>query len=115
MKTLTKQIIYKNKVYDIVFNLNVMEEIQEKYGSLDKWAKLTSSNKGSEPNAKAVIFGFTAMINEGLEISNETNNENNSLLTEKQVGRMITDIGLKESTSKLQETVIESTNTEEKN
>ena len=37
-----------------------MEEIQEEYGSVAKWAELTDGSKG-EANAKAIIFGYTAM------------------------------------------------------
>ena len=54
----------------LVFNLNVMESIQAKYGSVQKWGKLTD-NKNGEPNAKALIFGFTEMINEAIEIEND--------------------------------------------
>ena len=41
-----------NEKYTLVFNLNVMETIQAKYGSVQKWGRLTDSKKG-EPNAKA--------------------------------------------------------------
>ena len=33
----------------------------------------THLNNNGEPNAKAVIFGFTQMLNEGIEIDNEDN------------------------------------------
>ena len=114
MKEFENKIQYKDKEYIIAFNLNVMEEIQEKFGSLEAWGDLTDGTKG-EPNAKAVIFGFTAMINEGIEIANEENGTNDKPLTLKQVGRMITEIGLVEATKKLNETVVESTKSDEKN
>ena len=44
---------YKNKTYKLVFNLNVMEAIQEEYGSVDKWGSLTDGQGNGEPDAKA--------------------------------------------------------------
>jgi len=114
MKDINGKIQYKDKEYTLVFNLNVMESIQEEYGSLDKWGAMTDGKAG-EPNAKAVIFGFTEMINEGIDIENEENGTDIKPLTLKQVGRLITDVGLTEATAKLNETVIESTKSEAKN
>ena len=114
MKDINGKILYKDKEYKLVFNLNVMEEIQDKYGSIEEWGNLTDGASG-EPNAKAVIFGFTAMLNEGVDIDNEENGTDIKPLTLKQVGRMISDYGLLEATKKLNDTVIESTQSEEKN
>ena len=61
MKDIESKITVNDKEYPVVFNLNVMEEIQEEYGTLEKWGNLTDGTDG-EPNAKAVIFGFTEMI-----------------------------------------------------
>lgn len=116
MKDFGGKIEYKDKVYNLVFNLNVMEEIQEKYGSIDNWGALTDgSENAGEPNAKAVIFGLTAMINEGIDIDNEENGTKNKPLTQKQVGRIITEVGLVEALKTLNDTVVESTKSEEKN
>lgn len=114
MKDFNGEIQYKGRIYRLVFNLNVMESIQEEYGTIDKWAELTDGKSG-EPNAKAVIFGFREMLNEGIDISNEENGTNEQLLTLKQVGRLITEVGLQEATKALNDTVIESTKSEEKN
>lgn len=114
MKDFNGEIQYKEKVYKLVFNLNVMENIQEKYGSLEKWGNLTDGQDG-EPNAKAVIFGFTEMLNEGIDIENEENGTDIKPLTLKQVGRIITEIGLANATAQLNDTVIKSTQSEEKN
>lgn len=114
MKDFNGELLYKEKKYKLVFNLNVMERVQEEYGSLDAWGALTEGRTG-EPNAKAVIFGFTEMINEGIDIENEENGTDIKPLTLKQVGRMITEIGLNEATDKLNDTVINSTKGEEKN
>ena len=135
-------------IYPIVFNLNVMEAIQQQYGSLDSWGDLTDGeayakreflqknpkktefdwmtlsdkekeNYKGEPDAKAVIFGFTEMINEGLDIENEEliakGEEPRKELTLRQVGRLITEYGLANATKTLNKTVVESTKVEEKN
>lgn len=115
MKIFNGEIEYKEKKYKLPFNMNVMEEIQEKYGSIDKWGELTDGVNGEEPNIQAIIFGLTAMINEGIEIDNENNNKKEKKLTKKQVGRMITEIGINESLKNLKNTVVESTKSDEKN
>ena len=107
---------YKGNDYAIVFNLNVMEAIQEEYGSLDEWGALTDgTNKNGEPDAKAVIFGFREMINEGIDIANDENGTDDKPLTLKQVGRIISEVGLEQATATMNETVIESTKGDEKN
>lgn len=114
MKDFNGEIQYKDKNYKLVFNLNVMESIQDEYGTIDKWAELTDGASG-EPNAKAVIFGFREMLNEGIDIANEENGTDDKPLSLKQVGRLITEVGLLQATSALNETVINSTKSEEKN
>jgi hypothetical protein len=114
MKDINGKIQYKDREYDIVFNLNVMEKIQEEYGTLDKWGSLTDGSTG-EPNAKAIIFGFREMINEGIDIANETNGTDEKPLTLRQVGRIITEVGLGNATKVLNDTVVESTQSAEKN
>ena len=114
MKDYNGKIRYKNKEYSLVFNLNVMERIQEKYGSLAEWGRKTDGSEG-EPDAKAVIFGFTEMINEGIDIKNEENGTNDDFLALKQVGRIITEVGLVNATQTMNETVVKSTESQEKN
>ena len=114
MKDMCGHIQYKGKDYKLVFNLNVMETIQEEYGSVEKWGDLTDGGEG-EPNAKAVIYGFTQMLNEGIDITNDEEGTNDKPLTLKQVGRMITEVGLREATKSMQDTVIKSTESEVKN
>ena len=114
MKDYNGEIQYKDKILKIVFNLNVMEAIQEEYGSLREWGNITDGGDG-EPNAKAVIFGFTQMLNEGIDIGNEENGTDEKPFTLKQVGRIITEIGLANATETLNKTVVESTQSSEKN
>lgn len=112
LKDIVNEIEYKGNKYLIVFNLNVMQEIQEEYKTIEAWGGMTDGTSG-EINIKALIFGFTKMINEGIEIRNEENNTDIKPMTEKQVGRMITDIGLEAIAQKLNEAVIGSTKSDE--
>lgn len=111
---------YKNEFevdgvkYPLVFDLNSMEAIQEEYQTIQKWGELTDGKSG-EVNVKALIFGFTEMINEGIDIENEEKGEKREFLTTKQVGRLITKLGIENSAKKLNETVVESARSEEKN
>lgn len=114
MKEISNELDYRGIKYKLVFNLNVMEEIQQKYGSLAEWGNLTDGKQG-EPDAKAIIFGFNAMLNEGIDIENEENGTEIKPLTLRQTGRIVTEIGLNIATEKLNNTVIESTKSEEKN
>ena len=114
MKDFVNEIQYKGKTYKLIFNLNVMEAIQDEYGTIEKWGALTDGEDG-EPNAKAIIFGFREMLNEAIDIDNDENGTDIKPLSLKQVGRIITEIGFDEATMTLNETVIEATKNEEKN
>lgn len=107
-------ITYKGVDYRLEFNLNVMEKIQEEYGTIDKWAKLTDAKEG-EVNLKALIFGIREMLNEGIDIENEEKGTNRPPLTLKQVGRLITEMGVSKVTETMSDTVISSTGESEKN
>jgi len=114
MKDYSGRIEYKGKLYKLVFNLNVMEAIQDEYGTLEEWGRLTDGTDG-EVNAKAVIFGVCQMLNEGIDIDNEDNGTEVKPFTLKQVGRLITEVGIQTATEKLNNTVIESSKSDEKN
>ena len=107
MKNTMQTLEYKGKKYNLVFNLNVMEAIQDEYGKLDTWTELTSG-EGEEVNAKAVIFGFTAMINEGIDIQNEEEGTEIKPLTLKQVGRILSEVGMDSATNAMKATVVDS-------
>ena len=86
------------------------------------WELLEEKEKAKykgEPDAGAVIYGFREMINEGLDIENEEliarGETPRAFLSLKQVGRLITEYGLANATKKLNKTVVESTNIEQKN
>ena len=81
--------------YPMAFTINVMEAAEEEYGGLENWAKLMDS---SEPSYKALKFMVLEIINEGIDIENEKlkDDKKKDALTSKQVGRLITRIGLEE-------------------
>lgn len=114
MKEITGSFDYKGKEYKTVFNLNVMEKIQEQYKTVDAWAALTDGTSG-EVDIKALIFGITEMINEAIDIDNEDNGTNDPFVTHKQVGRIVTAIGFEKAAEKMNDVVIESVKSDEKN
>lgn len=110
MKEISSKVEYKGRQYRIVFNLNVMEAIQDEYGTLDNWGALTDGKAHEgETDIKALIFGLREMLNEAIEIDNEDNGTNDPLLTRKQVGRMLTDIGVGKLTENMNKLVVDST------
>lgn len=111
MKNTVVYIETDKRKYPLVFNLNVMEEIQEQYGSLDEWGKITQGN--GEPQVKDLKAGIMAMINEAIDIENEENGTNEPMLTAKQVGRMMTEVGIATIVKKIQEITIASTKSED--
>ena len=95
----------------LVFTLNVMEAIQEKYGSIEAWSNLIQ--RDGEPDIKALKFFITEAINEGLEIEAERNGEKPKVITAKKAGRILTEIGLSGAASKIMNTIAESIQTED--
>lgn len=126
MKEVSREIEYKEKKYKIVFNLNVIEAIQDNYGSVEAWGNLTDGTVGrdgeplkegetGEVDIKALIYGFQEMLNEGIEIDNEDNGTNDPPLTHKQVGRIISALTQEKVAEEVNNLVIESVNSDEKN
>ena len=101
----------ESEKYPLVFSLNVMEAIQDKYGSIDKWSSLIQKN--GEPDIKTLKFFMTEAINEGIEIENEKNNEKRKSVTSKQVGRILTEVGLSDTANKIMTTISESIQTDD--
>lgn len=81
--------------YPMAFTLNVMESAEEKYGGVESWAKLMDQK---EPSYKALKFMVLEIINEGIDIENQDlkDDKKKELLTSKQVGRLITRVGMDE-------------------
>lgn len=115
MKSAMQTIEYRGKTYRLVFDLNVMESIQDEYGSIEAWGKLTEPEDGGEPNIKALVFGVTEMINEGIEIANDEDGTDEKPLTHRKVARILTEVGLESVADKMQKSVIDSTEDDSKN
>ncbi len=115
MKSTMQEIEYRGKTYKLVFDLNVMEAIQDEYGSIEAWGKLTEPDDGGEPNIKALVFGVTEMINEGIDIDNDESGTDDKPLTHRKVARILTEVGLESVTDKVQKSVIDSTEDDSKN
>lgn len=107
-----KHFKYRDKEYPLAFTMNVLEKIQDKYGSYEKWGDMTDG-KEQEVNIGALKFGITEMINEGIDIENEETEIKREFLTLKQVGRIITELGMSKMTTQIQEVVVESTKQDE--
>lgn len=97
--------------FPMVFTLNVMESIQEKYGSIEAWSDLIQHD--GEPDIKALKFFITESINEGIDIENEKSDEKRKPITLKKAGRILTEIGLLGTTNKIMNTITESIQTED--
>jgi hypothetical protein len=91
-----------------------MERIQDEYKTLDAWGALTDGSEG-EVNIKALVFGITEMINEGIDIDNEDNNTSEPFISHKKVGRMLTEIGIEKAAQNMNDLVVKSTKDDSKN
>ena len=111
MKNNLTYIETENRKYPIVFNINVMEEIQEAYGSVGAWGAIVENAEGGEPKVKDLKIGLMFMINEGIDIENEEKSENVPMVTAKQVGRLIGDVGFDKITDVIKNLTIASTQT----
>ncbi len=108
--------------YPLVFNLNVIDLIQEKYHDLDKWMDVmqgTVRDKNGNiikektvPSLKDIKWFLKEVINEGIDIENEQKNEKRSFINERQAGRIITEISIEEVLKKTQELTVKSTMTD---
>lgn len=110
MKDTMAYIKTEKKTYPIVFNLNVMEEIQEKYGSLDAWGEATQGE--GEVKIKDLKAGVMAMINEAIDIENENNETTEPLVDEKRIGRIMSEVGIQKIVAAIQDLTVKSTATE---
>ena len=99
--------------FPLVFTLNVMESIQEKYGTIEAWSNLIQ--RDGEPDIKALKFFITEAINEGLEIEAEKTGEKPKAITSKNAGRILTEIGLSGAANKIMATISDSVDETEKN
>ena len=101
----------KTEKFPLVFTLNVMEAIQEKYGTIENWSNLIQ--RDGEPDIKALKFFITEAINEGLEMEAEKTGEKRETISTKKAGRILTEIGLSGTASKIMATISDSVEMDE--
>ncbi len=75
--------VLNGKEYSLLFSLNALDEIQDKFGGYDKLAEVFNENNPEW--IKQTKWLLTLLINEGLL----SEDEDAKLLTETQVGRLI--------------------------
>ena len=97
--------------FPLAFTLNVMEALQDEYGTLSEWSELIRNQK--EPNIKALKFFITKAINEGIDIENEKSDETRAPITSAKAGRIITEIGFQKVAKTINKMVSESVKTKE--
>ena len=102
----------KTGKYPICFNLNVMEEIQNEYGTMSHWGEIVEDKESPEPKIKDLKVGLLAMINEGIDIENETNEIKRPQVTSKQLGRIVSEVGFQEVVKTMKQITVESTKTD---
>ena len=97
----------KNETYPFTYSLNVMEALQNEFGSFNEWSDMVEPKDGSEPKIKALLFFFKEAINEGIDIENENSDQPRKFVNERKVGRIITELGVKTVLEQLKGTVID--------
>jgi len=97
--------------YPMCFNLNVMEEIQEEYGTLQKWAEIVDGD--GEPMVKDLKIGLMAMINEGIDIENDDLEVKRDFITSKKLGRYLNNSGVRDILENIKRLTIDSVSTGE--
>ena len=97
--------------FPLAFTLNIMEALQDEYGTLSEWSELIRNQK--EPNIKALKFFITEAINEGIDIENEKSDEKRTSITSAKAGRIITEIGFQKVAKTINKMVSESVRTKE--
>ena len=96
------------KKYPMCISINVMAELQKKYGSFEETMELIDSSKQDEINYSVLRDFYFYTINEGIDIFNENKNEQEKMnfISERQAGRIITIIGFTQSKETAKSTVI---------
>lgn len=100
----------ENEKYPMVMTFNVLEKIQNQYGTIEKWKRMMIGQieikkldkhgneiieykETGEINYTAMKFFVLESINEGIDIENEKLDVKRKMVTEKQVGRIISAVG----------------------
>lgn len=97
----------RNEEYPFIYSLNVMNALQNKYGSLNAWSELLETTD-KEPSIDAILFFFKEAINEGIDIENEKKHTQRDFVSQKKVGRIISEIGIEEAGKQLRNAIVSS-------
>ena len=102
--------------YPVIFSFNVLEEIQNRYDSFDNWSHVIEGEElvndkweKKEPKIKDIKYFIKVAINEGIDLENEKNNTKKPFLTDKQVGRLISEVGVAKISRIIKEVIQTST------
>lgn len=91
MKDIMSKLDYQGKEYKLIFNLNVLDAIQDEYGTLQKMLEEAYGKKTGEPSIKALAFVVAAMANEAIDIETDGKATPEQLVTKKQANRMLSE------------------------
>ena len=93
MKDISDTLEYKGKQYKIVFDFNVMQDLQEEYGTFNNWVEEACGKKSGEPSVKALSFAIMSMVNNGIDEANEDRKpeEQEKYITARTANRMLTE------------------------
>ena len=78
--------------FPILYDINVLEALQDKFGGLSAWSETLSPESG-EPPFSAVIDTVEILIAEGIDAKRDEG-EDITMPSRKQIGRLITRVGL---------------------
>lgn len=103
MKDISDTLTYKGKEYKLVFDFNVMQDLQDEYGTFNKWLEEAYGKETNEPSVKALAFAIMSMVNNGIEIENEERKPEEAIkpITARQANRMLTELARGEGLDKV--------------
>lgn len=93
----------KGEKIPALFDLNVVAELQEKYGSLSEW-NAKCFPEGSEPRLKPLIHAFELSINEGYDAIGS-----DKRVTNAEAGRIVTAMTIDKAAARIKQLVVDST------
>lgn len=98
----------KDNKIPALFDLNVVAELQETYGSLSEW-NAKCFPEGSEPRLKPLIHAFELAINEGYDATGS-----DKRVSKQEAGRIVTAMTIEKAAAKIKQLVVDSTKSGEK-
>ena len=84
MKVSPVEFTLANKTYPLIFDMNVVAEIESEYGNLEEWL-----SKIQESSIKTAISTLAILINEAVYIHNDESSDKWELVDCKKIGRLM--------------------------